>query len=60
MGDWPKEMEYVLCEDFNEKKMPKRNNLDLRKALQEVSQAFPIFQKPIEYQNELIWMEKMS
>lgn len=35
-GEWPKQMEYVLCEDFNEEKMPRRNNLNLRKALKDV------------------------
>lgn len=35
-GEWPREIEYILCEDFNEDKLPRRNNLDLRKYLKEV------------------------
>lgn len=35
-GEWPKEMEYILCEDFNEDKIPRRSGLDLKKALQNV------------------------
>ena len=41
-GEWPRKMEYVLCEDFNENKVPKRTNLDLRKALQDVSLLYVI------------------
>lgn len=44
-GEWPRKMEYVLCEDFNENKVPKRTNLDLRKALQDVSLLYVIITK---------------
>ncbi|KAL0269510.1 UNVERIFIED_CONTAM: hypothetical protein PYX00_007214 [Menopon gallinae] len=44
-GEWPKEMEYILCEDFNEDKVPRRNNLDLRKYLKEDKE--PPFYAPI-------------
>ncbi|EEB10703.1 glutamate receptor, putative [Pediculus humanus corporis] len=44
-GEWPRKMEFVLCEDFNENKVPKRTNLDLRKALQDYND--PPFYAPL-------------
>ncbi|KAG8282323.1 Ionotropic receptor 25a [Homalodisca vitripennis] len=37
-GEWPKNMSYISCDDYNEDSQPRRKDLDLRKFFKQVSE----------------------
>lgn len=38
-GSWPKNMQYITCDDYDGKNTPERSGLDLRKYFTKVRQT---------------------